>query len=735
MSKFKKNPPKKISDIVLKNFKKSPGKHFSVKQIFKAIPNANYGEVMAEVQRMVKQGLVMKENNRYILVKMEEKDSFLQKYHNIKLSNSQSKFIEGTVDMTSSGSAYIVSAHFKQDIYVHSKNMGSALHGDKVKVSLINRKSVRMKRPEGKVVDVIERASEEFIGTIHLSEKFAFLVLDKRNMPIDVFIPLSKINKAKDGDKAVAKIIEWHQPGRNPVGEIIVVLGKSGIHDVEMKSILVENGFPLTFSKEVLSESEALQIEISEAEIKRRRDFRKITTFTIDPQDAKDFDDAISFQQLNNGNYEIGVHIADVSHYVKPGSAMEKEALKRATSVYLVDRVLPMFPEKLSNEVCSLRPEEEKLCFAAVFEMNEQGEVLKEWFGKTVIFSDKRFSYEEAQKVLETKKGFFADELLTLNSLAKKLREARFKNGSINFETVEIKFVIDEIGSPLGIKLKERKDSNLLIEDFMLLANKKVASFIGNPKLKNSIPLPFVYRVHDLPDEEKLKTFSNFAAKLGYQLNLSTPKTVASSLNYLIEKINGKKEQNLLEKIAIRTMSKAFYTTKNIGHYGLAFDYYTHFTSPIRRYPDVMVHRLLEKYIEMEQEISEDGRLKKSQNNQLEEICQHASLMERNAMNAERESVKYKQVEYMETRVGDQFESIVSGVTEFGMFVEAVETKAEGLVRIQDMEDDNYKFDSENYCLSGIRSGKKFQMGDTVFVKLVAANLEKRSLDFVLIES
>jgi ribonuclease R len=544
-------------------------------------------------------------------------------------------------------------------------------------------------------------------------------------MSVDIFIPLNALNGAKDGQKAMAKIEEWPKNAKNPTGSIIKILGYPGENNAEMNAILIEYGLPTEFPEDVEKDAENIDITISEEEIAKRRDFRKITTFTIDPHDAKDFDDALSYQKLPNGNYEIGVHIADVSHYVLTGTKLDDEALERATSVYLVDRVVPMLPEKLSNNVCSLRPHEEKLCFSAVFELDENADVMDEWFGRTVILSDHRFTYEDAQEVIETGEGPLATEILIMDKLAKKMRAVRFKNGAIGFEKVEVKFHLDEKGNPLGVYTKESKDSNKFIEDFMLLANRRVAEFIGKAK-KDQKPKTFVYRVHDKPTADKLTTFAAFAGRFGYKMNLQSDNSVTKSLNDLMKDVHGKPEQNVIEQLAIRTMAKAIYTTQNIGHYGLGFEYYTHFTSPIRRYPDVMVHRLLQHYLDGGKSVSEQ---------QYEEWCKHSTEMEILASRAERDSIKYKQVQFLQNRIGEVFDGIISGVTEWGMYVELNDNKCEGLIRLRDLDDDFYELDEKNFCIVGSRTKKRYQLGDSVRVQLKHTDLIKKQITFSMVKT
>ena len=631
-------------------------------------------------------------------------------------------YIQGKVDMTADGSAYIVpDDELEDDIFVAPRKLRQALHGDIVKVHVFERKKGHKR--EGEVVDIVQRAKTDFTGTIDISESYAFFMPDDRKMHHDIFIPLNKLNGAKDGEKVLVSIVEWPQNAKNPIGKVTAVLGKKGENNTEMNAILADYGFPLKFPKEVDEEANAISDEITSQEIAKRRDFRDVLTFTIDPADAKDFDDAISFQVLENGNYEIGIHIADVSHYVQPDSVLDKEAFQRATSVYLVDRVIPMLPERLSNNLCSLRPNEDKLCFSAVFEIDDKANVLEQWFGRTIIHSDRRFTYEEAQDVIENKAGDHADAILKLNELAYILRDRKFKNGAISFESEEVKFHLDENGKPLGVYTKVRKDAHKLIEDFMLLANRKVAEYIGKQgKGKNK--LTFVYRYHDVPNPETLSSFSVFAARFGHKLSIKSDKETAKSLNSLMTKIEGSREQNLLTSLAVRSMAKAIYTTKHTSHYGLAFDYYTHFTSPIRRYPDVLVHRLLQYYL--------DGG-NKANAEYYEKLSEHSSQMEKKAAEAERASIKYKQAEFLQEQVGVEYTGLVSGVTEWGMYVEIEENKCEGMVRLRDITDDFYTLDEKNYAIIGKRKKKVYQLGDQVQIKVKKVDLEKRQIDFTLI--
>jgi ribonuclease R len=633
-------------------------------------------------------------------------------------------FVIGTVDMTADGSAFIVpDDEFEKDIFVAPRKLKNALNGDKVKVYVFAKKTSGRKN-EGEIVEIISRLKTDFIGVAKISERFAFVIPDDRKMHHDIFVPLSDINGAKNGQKVQVGITDWPEGAKNPIGKIINVLGTQGENDTEMNAILAQYGFPLSFPEAVEKEANAIPETVSEADLKGRKDFRDTVTFTIDPADAKDFDDAISFKKLPNGNYEIGVHIADVSHYVLPKSNLDKEAYERATSVYLVDRVIPMLPERLSNGVCSLRPNEDKLCFAAVFELDEEAEIQNQWFGRTAIHSNRRFSYEEAQEVIEEKAGDYVDELLKLNELAYKLRDRKFKNGAISFESTEVKFKLDERGKPIGVYVKERKDAHKLIEDFMLLANRKVAEFIAK-KGKGKQKYTFVYRSHDSPNLENLNNFAMFASRFGYKINTKTDRDIAKSLNYLMEDVEGKKEQNMLTQLAIRSMAKAIYTTKKTSHYGLAFDHYTHFTSPIRRYPDVMVHRLLALYL--------DGG-KSANEEEYETASSHSSAMEKRAADAERASIKYKQAEYLEDNIGNIYTGIISGVTEWGMYVEITENKCEGMIRLRDITDDFYVLDEKNYCIVGQRKHKKYQLGDEVQIKVKKVDLSKRQIDFSLVQ-
>ena len=686
-------------------FNNHPNKTFNYKQLASSL----------EIKDNSQKNLIIN-----ILIELREIGSIVEISRGKFKFASSGGYVTGKVELTLKGAGFIISEESDEDIFVNQSNLNHALNGDIVKVYLYAKK--RGRQPEGEVVEIIKSANVNIVGVIDISKTFAFIIANSRQMPYDVFIPLGKINGAQNGDKVVAKITEWPAQYRNPFGEVIEVLGKPGENETEMHAILAEFDLPYKFDPSVEQEAEKIPVEITDADYKARRDFRDITTFTIDPVDAKDFDDALSLQKLKNGNWEIGVHIADVTHYVKKDSILDQEAYNRGTSVYLVDRVVPMLPEKLSNNVCSLRPNEEKLCYSIVFEMDENGDIWDQWIGRTVIKSDKRFSYEEAQALIEGGEGDLKEEILILNNLAQKIRKRRFKDGAISFERVEVKFNIDETGKPLGVFFKVNKESNQLIEEFMLLANKHVAAFIGDVK-KGEHAKTFVYRIHDKPNPDKLQIFSKFIQRFGYSINTTGHKNITTSINNLLDEVQGKKEQNVIEKLAVRAMAKAVYSTKNIGHYGLSFEFYSHFTSPIRRYPDMMVHKLLTDYMN-------GGKSKDKE--KYEQMCVYASEMERKAAEAERASIKYKQVEYMKDHVGEDFDGIISGVTEWGFYVELNESKCEGLVHIRELDDDYYFFDEDNYSIIGRKNKKTFQLGDPVKIKIVRADLEKKQLDFTL---
>ena len=686
---------------------------------------ANELNISDKVERKLLSSLLADLSNKNIIDEVE-----IGKYR----GKSETKQLVGIIDITQSGQAYVKSDDFPEEICISPSNTNGAMHTDKVKIKLFDKKR-RDGRVEGEVVDIVRRGKTEFAGTIHIESRHAFVVPDNKKFR-DFIIPKDKTGAAKDGQKVVVKMTGWEDYSDLPNGEVIKVLGEVGNNDTEINAIMVEYGLPYEFPKEVEKIAELLPIKITEEEISRRKDFRKITTFTIDPFDAKDFDDALSIRKLENGRWEVGIHIADVSHYVKPNSILDKEAFVRATSVYLVDRVVPMLPEILSNNVCSLRPNEEKLTFSAVFEIDEEAQIKKEWFGRTIINSDRRFTYEEVQDILEGKDGDFKEEIYLLNGLAKKLRAKRMADGSITFEREEVKFNLDEKGNPTGVYFKVMKDSNQLIEDFMLLANRRVAEYVAlarkageTEKKKSDLRRPFLYRVHASPSPQKIQEFSTFVATFGYRMNSGNNKSISTSLNQLLKEVQGKPEANMIETLAIRTMAKAIYTTENIGHYGLGFHYYTHFTSPIRRYPDVMAHRLLQFYIDAD-EFKKIG--KPADQNEIEQECKHCSEREKAAAEAERASIKYKQVQFLQDKVGKVFEGIVSGVTEFGFFVELLGNKCEGMVHVRNLRDDRYVFEAERYCMRGMRTGKIISLGDSVSVLIKSADLIKKQIDFEL---
>lgn len=647
-------------------------------------------------------------------------------------------YYTGRVDIAGRGQGYVIVEDLEEDILVKNKNLNKALQGDTVEVYVFKRR--KGGKTEGEITKILQRKRTEFVGTIQVMENFAFVDVTDYKMYTDIFIPKANIGDAKNGEKVLVVMEDWPEKADSPFGRVIKVLGMPGEHNTEIHSILAQYGLPYEFPAEVEAFANKLDTTIQAEEIQKRRDMRRDLTFTIDPKDAKDFDDALSFTKLENGNYEIGIHIADVSHYLQTGTVLDDEAYERATSVYLVDRVVPMLPEILSNGACSLRPNEEKYTFSAVFEINNKAEVLKRWFGRTVTYSDARFSYEEAQHIIEnptdtshtipseisiTDKSYsvkneIAEAILELDRLAKILRKDRMRQGAISFDKLEVKFKLDADNNPEGVYFKESKDANKLIEEFMLLANRSVAEFIGKQSKKKT----FVYRVHDEPDDEKIAALENIIKRFGYKLNTRDRKTTAASLNKLLSDVNGKKEQNLVDTLAIRSMSKAVYTTNNIGHYGLAFDYYTHFTSPIRRYPDVLVHRLLQRYLDGKDSAKEE---------KYEELCGHSSDMENLASNAERDSIKYMQVKYMQDHQDKDYLGVISGVTEWGVYVEIISNKCEGMVRLQDIRDDHYVFDREEYAAIGQRTKNVYQLGDEVYVKVKNADLVKKHLDFTML--
>lgn len=718
MSKNKK-PKRYLLEEVLAFLKHNDSKSFNYKQLGSAMEINNDTErflLIETLEALKQQGFVLeKEKGKYQIKETKQ-------------------FVTGTIDFTSQGTAFVVFSETENDIFIPARKSKDALQGDLVKVSLLQRRSG--KRKEGEVVEVIKRAKTEFVGTIKVNPKFAFVVPDSNKIHVDFFIRSSDINGAKDGQKVLMKLKDWKAGEQNPTGVIQTVFGFPGEHKTEMNAIMAEYGLPEHFPDAIEYEAKKIPTEISEEEITRRRDFREVTTFTIDPFDAKDFDDALSIEKLKNGLWEIGVHIADVSHYLKVNSALDKEAVQRATSVYLVDRVIPMLPEVLSNFVCSLRPHEDKLCFSAVFQMDDQAVIQQQWFGRTIINSNRRFTYEEVQEIIEGKEGDYKNEILVLDRLAKTLRADRTKKGSIFFDKAEVKFNLDENGAPTGVFFKTQKDAHKLIEDFMLLANRRVAEFLGKEhkndatqdanttkKIKSNSDQKnlCVYRIHDVPSDEKMQELSGFAARFGYQVNLGNKQKIAQSINKLLQDVKNKKEQSMMELLAVRSMPKAIYTTKNVGHYGLGFDYYTHFTSPIRRYPDVLVHRLLDARLNHQTYSNKDD---------LEFLCKQSSEMERMAAEAERASVKYKQVEFMSDKLGQEFDAVISGVTEWGIYAEIVENKCEGMIRSRDLKGDHFVFDEDNYRYVGRNTGKIYALGDTVKVMVVSADLIKKQLTY-----
>jgi ribonuclease R len=703
-----------LAKQILKIFANNPFDAFNHKQISSRIgagSKAERQEVIRTMQQLAEEKHLVEDDHKgkYKINPKSIDDELLP--HN---------YVIGIIDMKQGGKAYVIpEEEGREDIQIAPNNTHHALHGDTVKVLMFPQR--KMHKPEGQVVEIIKRAKTRFVGVIQKQERFAFMVSDSRTMQVDIFIHNDDLGGAENGEKVLVEMTEWPERMNNPVGKVVKRLGRPGDNNVEMQSILAEYDFPLDFPAEVEEEAKKIR-RPTKKDLNGRRDFRDVTTFTIDPADAKDFDDALSFRELPNGHVEVGVHIADVSYYVRPGTAIDREAFERGTSVYLVDRTIPMLPEKLCNEVCSLRQDEDKLCFSVVMEMDAKGKVYGNWFGKTVIRSDRRMAYEEAQEIIENGERKVesgeqvADAILKLHAIATVLRAARYKSGAINFETQEVKFQLDENAKPIGVYIKESKEANWLIEEFMLLANKSVAEYIGKPKNKT-----FVYRVHDEPNPEKLNTFVEFVAKLGFSMKTSSRKALAESYNRLFENIAGRGEEHMVDTIAIRTMSKAYYSTENIGHYGLAFPYYTHFTSPIRRYPDLMVHRLLDRYLAKGNSVNPK---------EFEEYCEHCSQMEQKATEAERASIKYKQAEFLADKVGQVFEATISGICKWGVFAELKESHCEGLISMRKFNDDFYYIDDENYTLVGLHHGHNYRFGDTVTVRVAGVDMDRRQMDF-----